>query len=158
MFCCFIPAVCIMLVSPSLSSSVFCHSGSATIAFASHYVKDRLLMEFLSQLKVFWKSESDWRVADWAARLPCKNEHTRSKRPCDGVASTTMITFYNQTVATADRQGAFAALRKPVELIWKLKGDCMEEKTRPPPALPFLPPSPPHPRHFRLYSRHMFNY
>lgn len=112
----------------------------------------RLLMEFLSQLKVSRKSETEELQTE---RLACLAK--KSKRPCDGVASTTMTTFYNQTVVTADCQGAFAALRKPVELIWKLKGDCVEEKTRPPPAPPSVPPHRT-PRHFRLYSRHMFNY
>lgn len=95
MFCCFIPAVCITLVSPSLSSSVFCHSGSATIAIASHYVKDRLLMEFLSQLKVSRKSETEELQTERPACL-AKMSTPKSKRPCDGVASTTMTTFYNQ--------------------------------------------------------------
>lgn len=110
----------------------------------------RLLMEFLSQLKVSWKSETEELQTERPACL------AKMSTPSPSVLATgshqqRWSRFTNQTVVTADCQGAFAALHKPVELIWKLKGDCMEEKTP-------LPPSPPHPRYFRLYSRHMFNY
>lgn len=102
--------------------------------------------------------ERDRRVADWAAPPALQKwAHQSPSVLATGSHQQRWPRFTIKTVVTADCQGAFAALRKPVELIWKLKGDCTEEKTRPPPAAPSLPPHRT-PRHFRLYSRHMFNY